>query len=69
MQIASRLIGNDLVSVQPLSLPTGKLFYMDFIYDDEKRKLKRKIELRKKKIKRVFRIVKLRHIIKKYIKT
>lgn len=29
-RIASQTIGNDLVSVQPLSTPAGNLFYMDF---------------------------------------
>lgn len=30
MNISTRLLSMDLVSVQPLSAPTGLLFYMDF---------------------------------------
>lgn len=32
-RITAQTIGNDLVSVQPLSVPSGNLFYMDFKYN------------------------------------
>jgi hypothetical protein len=28
------LIANDLVSVQPMSLPSGLIFFLDFVYND-----------------------------------
>ena len=33
-QVAAQTIGLDLVSFQPLSLPTGNLFYFDFEYNE-----------------------------------
>jgi len=30
IRVASKLIGTDIVSVKPLSTPTGALFYLDF---------------------------------------
>jgi hypothetical protein len=33
-QVVARSVGLDLVSVQPLSAPTGLLFYMDFDFED-----------------------------------
>jgi len=33
-KIFSRLIAMDLVSVQPISQPTAKIFYLDFVYGD-----------------------------------
>jgi len=53
-------IAKDLVSVQPLSAPTGVSFYMDYFYDESeeeinKRLMKEKQELRKKKIKEILK--------------
>jgi hypothetical protein len=31
-KVFNRLIAMDLVSVQPMSQPTGKIFYLDFVY-------------------------------------
>ena len=33
-RVASKLIGTDIVSVKPLSTPTGALFYLDFSPQD-----------------------------------
>ncbi len=35
-RIVPSLIANELVSVQPMSLPSGLLFYMDYRYDNTK---------------------------------
>ena len=31
------LIANDLVSIQPMSLPSGLLFYLDYTYGDDRK--------------------------------
>ncbi len=49
----------DLVSVQPLSAPTGQLFCMDFVYKDPKKILK---EQRKQKLQKLLRKQKLKYI-------
>ena len=38
MQVASKTVGFDLVSVQPISMPTGQLSYIDFKYGEKDRK-------------------------------
>ena len=34
-RVFAGLIANDLVSVQPMSLPSGLIFFLDFVYGDE----------------------------------
>ena len=34
-RVFAGLIANDLVSVQPMSLPSGLIFFLDFSYGDE----------------------------------
>ena len=34
-RVFAGLIANDLVSVQPMSLPSGLIFFLDFLYGDE----------------------------------
>lgn len=36
-RVFGNLIANDLVSVQPMSLPSGLIFFLDFKYDETKR--------------------------------
>jgi len=52
-------IARDLVSVQPMSAPSGEIFYMDFKYESEyeknKRLMREKQELRMKKMKEILK--------------
>ena len=34
-RVFAGLIANDLVSVQPMSLPSGLIFFLDFVYSQE----------------------------------
>jgi hypothetical protein len=49
MKVSARTIGLDLVSVQPLSAPTGILYYGDTIYETEEEK-RAKIYKKRKEI-------------------
>ena len=46
------LISSELVSVQPLSPPTNKIYYVDFIYKTSAEQTR---EMRRKKIERIFK--------------
>ena len=35
-RVFAGLVANDLVSVQPMSLPSGLIFFMDFVYDKDR---------------------------------
>jgi hypothetical protein len=51
MKVASKTLGMDLVSVQPLSMPNIGLQYIDFSYENEEDRLKReKFEKRQRVI-------------------
>jgi len=41
-KVAARTIGQDLVSVQPMSAPIGKVMYLDYTYKNKKKRYKRK---------------------------
>ena len=40
-RVFAQLIANEIVSVQPMSLPSGLLFYLDFDYDRNNARVKR----------------------------
>ncbi len=51
MKVASKTIGMDLVSVQPLAMPSLGSLYMDYSYENEEERLKRlKFEKRQRVI-------------------
>jgi hypothetical protein len=50
MKVAAQTVGLDLVSVKPMSAPSGQLFYADYQYGNTKR------TRRKKKINNIFKI-------------
>jgi hypothetical protein len=47
MKMSAKLLGADLVSVQPMAAPTGKLFYMDYSYGELLTTDERREKLRK----------------------
>lgn len=49
MKVSARVIGLDLVSVQPLSAPKGIIYYSDSIYETEEEK-RAKIYKKRKEI-------------------
>jgi hypothetical protein len=50
MKVSAKTIGLDLVSVQPMSAPSGILPYIDYQYGDTKHKT------RKRKINNIFKV-------------
>lgn len=54
VSVAHQTIGNDLVAVAPMDLPTGQLFYFDHNYEHENM-YKRKVLLEKCKKRTIFR--------------
>ena len=50
MKVAAQTVGLDLVSVKPMSAPSGHLFYADYQYGNTKR------TTRKRKINNIFKV-------------
>lgn len=44
MQLPNKFWGPDIISVQPLSKPTMKLLYLDYVYVDKLKERRQKIE-------------------------
>lgn len=66
-RVYSTLIANELVSVQPMSMPTGLLHYIDYVYEPKKIKLsfKQKVNSILNKVKIFIR--KMEKDIRKYL--
>lgn len=47
-RVQSGLIANDIVSVQPMSMPAGALFYLDYTYGNSVWRQLRKAGLKRK---------------------